>query len=160
MEVLQFFYRSTSRELRRLDSVSRSPIYASFTETLDGSSTIRAFKSEVDICIMFFFIELLCQSCFHIYLYWFKSAIFADNYIYKILELINACFGQDFFFTTFSQHVTLYQQTSYTELTASLWLSLRLQVLYHKNWNDFMTVCLLTSDMIRSKMFLLWSSIH
>ncbi|PPR83350.1 hypothetical protein GOBAR_AA37358 [Gossypium barbadense] len=43
---LQFFYRSTSRELRRLDSVSRSPIYASFTETLDGSSTIRAFNSE------------------------------------------------------------------------------------------------------------------
>lgn len=43
----QFYYRSTSRELRRLDSVSRSPIYASFTETLDGASTIRAFKSEV-----------------------------------------------------------------------------------------------------------------
>ncbi|KAG8379711.1 hypothetical protein BUALT_Bualt07G0117400 [Buddleja alternifolia] len=43
----QFYYRSTSRELRRLDSVSRSPIYASFTETLDGSSTIRAFNSVV-----------------------------------------------------------------------------------------------------------------
>ncbi|MED6116528.1 ABC transporter C member 13 [Stylosanthes scabra] len=43
---LQFFYRSTSRELRRLDSVSRSPIYTSFSETLDGTSTIRAFKSE------------------------------------------------------------------------------------------------------------------
>lgn len=46
-KILQFYYRSTSRELRRLDSVSRSPIYASFTETLDGSSTLRAFKSEV-----------------------------------------------------------------------------------------------------------------
>ncbi|XP_027926578.1 ABC transporter C family member 13-like isoform X3 [Vigna unguiculata] len=43
----QFFYRSTSRELLRLDSVLRSPIYSSFTETLDGSSTIRAFKSEL-----------------------------------------------------------------------------------------------------------------
>lgn len=43
----QFYYRSTSRELRRLDSVSRSPIYASFTETLDGSGTIRAFNSVV-----------------------------------------------------------------------------------------------------------------
>ncbi|KAL5574463.1 hypothetical protein UlMin_016162 [Ulmus minor] len=78
---LQFFYRSTSRELRRLDSVSRSPIYASFTETLDGSSTIRAFNSE------------------------------------------------DYFLARFIKHVTLYQQTSYTELTASLWLSLRLQLL-------------------------------
>ncbi|KAI4355833.1 hypothetical protein L6164_004569 [Bauhinia variegata] len=78
---LQFFYRSTSRELRRLDSVSRSPIYTSFTETLDGSSTIRAFKSE------------------------------------------------DVFFAKFTEHVTLYQKTSYTETAASLWLSLRLQLL-------------------------------
>lgn len=78
---LQFFYRSTSRELRRLDNVSRSPIYASFTETLDGSSTLRAFKSE------------------------------------------------DYFLTRFTEFVSLYQRTSYSELTASLWLSLRLQLL-------------------------------
>ncbi|RLN12234.1 ABC transporter C family member 13 isoform X2 [Panicum miliaceum] len=63
---LQFYYRSTSREVRRLDSVARSPIYSSFTEMLDGSSTIRAFQKE---------------------------------------------------------------KTSYSELIASLWLSLRLQLL-------------------------------
>ncbi|GAV71444.1 ABC_tran domain-containing protein/ABC_membrane domain-containing protein [Cephalotus follicularis] len=78
---LQFFYRSTSRELRRLDSVSRSPIYASFTEALDGSSTIRAFKSE------------------------------------------------EYFLARFTDLVAQYQRTSYSELTASLWLSLRLQLL-------------------------------
>ncbi|KAL2242765.1 UNVERIFIED_CONTAM: ABC transporter C family member 13 [Sesamum indicum] len=78
---LQVYYRSTSRELRRLDSVSRSPIYASFTETLDGSSTIRAFNSV------------------------------------------------DFFLFRFMQHVQTYQRTSYTEIIASLWLSLRLQLL-------------------------------
>ncbi|CAI0420807.1 unnamed protein product [Linum tenue] len=78
---LQFFYRSTSRELRRLDSVSRSPIYATFTETLKGSSTIRAFKSE------------------------------------------------EFFQHKFTEHVTLYQRTSYSETIASLWLSLRLQLI-------------------------------
>ncbi|KAL0319052.1 UNVERIFIED_CONTAM: ABC transporter C family member 13 [Sesamum angustifolium] len=78
---LQVYYRSTSRELRRLDSVSRSPIYASFTETLDGSSTIRAFNSV------------------------------------------------DFFLFRFMQHVETYQRTSYTEIIASLWLSLRLQLL-------------------------------
>ncbi|XP_059642397.1 ABC transporter C family member 13 isoform X2 [Cornus florida] len=81
LSYVQFYYRSTSRELRRLDSVSRSPIYASFTETLDGSSTIRAFKSE------------------------------------------------EFFVSKFAEHVTLYQRTSYSEITASLWLSLRLQFL-------------------------------
>lgn len=78
---LQFYYRSTSRELRRLDSVSRSPIYASFTETLDGAATIRAFKSE------------------------------------------------EFFLLRFIQHITLYQRTSFSEVTASLWLSLHLQLL-------------------------------
>ncbi|KAJ0075562.1 hypothetical protein Patl1_34753 [Pistacia atlantica] len=82
LEILQFFYRSTSRELRRLDSVSRSPIYTSFTETLDGSSTIRAFKSE------------------------------------------------EYFLAKFNEHVALYHRTSYSELTASLWLSLRLQHLF------------------------------
>ncbi|XP_058067677.1 ABC transporter C family member 13 isoform X8 [Magnolia sinica] len=78
---LQFYYRSTSRELRRLDSVSRSPIYASFTETLDGSSTIRAFNAK------------------------------------------------EYFFTRFTEHIALYQQTSYSEIIASLWLSLRLQLI-------------------------------
>ncbi|OMO74143.1 hypothetical protein COLO4_26706 [Corchorus olitorius] len=72
---------STSRELRRLDSVSRSPIYASFTETLDGSSTIRAFNSE------------------------------------------------DYFLARFTETVAQYQRTSYSELIASLWLSLRLQLI-------------------------------
>ncbi|VFQ87273.1 unnamed protein product [Cuscuta campestris] len=76
---LQFYYRSTSRELRRLDSVSRSPIYASFTESMDGSSTIRAFMSK------------------------------------------------DLFLTRFFQNMMVYQRTSYSEATASLWLSLRLQ---------------------------------
>ncbi|XP_060205268.1 ABC transporter C family member 13 isoform X1 [Lycium barbarum] len=78
---LQLYYRSTSRELRRLDSVSRSPIYASFTETLDGSSTIRGFNCE------------------------------------------------DLFLLKFNQHLMIYQRTSYSEVTASLWLSLRLQLL-------------------------------
>ncbi|XP_052486869.1 ABC transporter C family member 13 isoform X2 [Gossypium raimondii] len=82
---LQFFYRSTSRELRRLDSVSRSPIYASFTETLDGSSTIRAFNSE------------------------------------------------DYFLARFTELVAQYQRTSYSELIASLWLSLRLQATHFRN---------------------------
>ncbi|XP_072526196.1 ATP-binding cassette sub-family C member 2-like [Salminus brasiliensis] len=37
------FYLTTSRQLRRLDSVSRSPIYSHFGETVSGLSVIRAF---------------------------------------------------------------------------------------------------------------------
>lgn len=40
----QKFYMRTSRELKRLESVSRSPIYAHFQESLNGVSTIRAFQ--------------------------------------------------------------------------------------------------------------------
>lgn len=61
--------------------MSRSPIYASFTETIDGSSTIRAFKST------------------------------------------------DLFLIKFFQHLMVYQRTSYLEVMAGLWLSLRLQLL-------------------------------
>lgn len=78
---LQVYYRATSRELRRLDSVSRSPIYTSFTEALDGASTIRAFT---------------------------KQALFTSQN---------------------HEHVTLNQRASYSELAASVWLSIRLQLL-------------------------------
>ncbi|KAG0794583.1 hypothetical protein G6F22_005317 [Rhizopus arrhizus] len=40
------FYLRISRELKRLNSVSRSPIYSQFTESLVGVTTIRAYSVE------------------------------------------------------------------------------------------------------------------
>jgi ABC-type multidrug transport system fused ATPase/permease subunit len=43
--MLMNWFRHTSRELKRLEGISRSPIFASFSETLNGLSSIRAFGS-------------------------------------------------------------------------------------------------------------------
>ncbi|KAF8513407.1 P-loop containing nucleoside triphosphate hydrolase protein [Hysterangium stoloniferum] len=43
---IMIYYLATGRELKRLDATSRSPIFTSFSETLGGVSTIRAFGQE------------------------------------------------------------------------------------------------------------------
>ncbi|XP_054850774.1 multidrug resistance-associated protein 1-like isoform X1 [Eublepharis macularius] len=43
---VQRFYVATSRQLKRLESVSRSPVYSHFNETLLGVSVIRAFQEQ------------------------------------------------------------------------------------------------------------------
>ncbi|TPX60041.1 hypothetical protein PhCBS80983_g02066 [Powellomyces hirtus] len=44
--IFQKVYRGASRDLKRLDSTTRSPLYASFGETLVGAASIRAYGEQ------------------------------------------------------------------------------------------------------------------
>ena len=42
----QRVYIACARQIKRIDSIQRSPIYAFFSETLTGTSSIRAFQEQ------------------------------------------------------------------------------------------------------------------
>ena len=46
LSLIYSYYLATSRELKRLDAVSKSPIFAWFSESLAGLSTIRAYNHQ------------------------------------------------------------------------------------------------------------------
>ncbi|OUM63265.1 hypothetical protein PIROE2DRAFT_43511 [Piromyces sp. E2] len=43
---VQQLYRNASREMKRLESILRSPVYVNFTETIQGLPTIRAYHKQ------------------------------------------------------------------------------------------------------------------
>lgn len=40
------YFQSTAREVKRLDAITRSPVYAQFGEALNGLATIRAYRAQ------------------------------------------------------------------------------------------------------------------
>ncbi|CAL1547665.1 unnamed protein product [Lymnaea stagnalis] len=69
--LIQRFYIPTSRQLKRIESTTRSPIYAHFSETVGGAASIRAYgvserfisesRGKVDHNLSFYFASLVAN---------------------------------------------------------------------------------------------------
>jgi ATP-binding cassette, subfamily C (CFTR/MRP), member 1 len=136
--ILFYYYRAqqyfikTSRELTRLDSLSRSPIYALFAETLDGLSTIRAFGDEARLTSKS---NKLLDSNQQAYFLNFS----ANCWLAVRLELAGACI------VTFTALSAVFSRQFYTDASeesrhqfagmAGLGISLALGVTQSLNWS-------------------------
>lgn len=50
---LRFYYIRTARELQRLDSIARTPVYTHITETFNGLATVRSFDLQSRMSIQY-----------------------------------------------------------------------------------------------------------
>ena len=67
-KLISRYYLKTSRELKRLESVCRSPVFSHISETLDGLETIRTRGNQRDFIERFYrylqkLVKCLCFAC-------------------------------------------------------------------------------------------------
>jgi ABC-type multidrug transport system fused ATPase/permease subunit len=81
---IQRHFRKSSRELKRLDGVTRSPIYNHFGEMLAGLSTIRAYKKENTFINMHHHLCDINKRCFFAF-------NMTSRWLSLRLDIISAC---------------------------------------------------------------------
>ncbi|KAK0045854.1 multidrug resistance-associated protein 1-like isoform X1 [Biomphalaria pfeifferi] len=93
--LIQRFYIPTSRQLKRIESTTRSLIYVHFTETVSGAATIRAYgvterfiedsKARVDHNLSFYFASLVSNRWLGLYLECIGNLIILAAAIFVLL---------------------------------------------------------------------------
>ncbi|RYH30827.1 ATP-binding cassette domain-containing protein [archaeon] len=81
---IQAYFRKASREMKRLDSISRSPMYSLYGEVLSGLVTIKAFKYVPVFTKKFY--ALIDENMSHFFVFWFSARWLAVR-----LDLISNC---------------------------------------------------------------------
>lgn len=76
--ILQHFYIRTITQLKRIHSVRRSPVYAHLSESIAGTSSIRAYRQQdkftdkndmlVDDCNIAWYVIVICQRFLALFL--------------------------------------------------------------------------------------------
>ncbi|XP_041373545.1 multidrug resistance-associated protein 1-like isoform X2 [Gigantopelta aegis] len=93
--LIQRFYIPTSRQLKRIESVTRSPIYTHFSETISGAHSIRAYQaserfiaessSRVDKNLSFYFAGLASNRWLGFYLAFLGNIIVLAAALFAVL---------------------------------------------------------------------------
>ncbi|KPP67593.1 multidrug resistance-associated protein 1-like [Scleropages formosus] len=123
---VQRFYVATSRQLKRLESVSRSPMLSHFTETLLGTSVIRAFGEQER------FISECNRHIDHNQKAYFPSIV-ANRWLAVRLEFVGSCI------VMFAALFAVVSRDSLSPGIVGLSISYALQVTASLNWLVRMT---------------------
>ena len=94
------YYRNTAREVQRLDSISKSPIYAAFGEALNGATSIQAYganerfegvnRARVDFNLRANYVSLAANRWLTVRLEFFSNLLVA---LTAVLAVCTSIFG-------------------------------------------------------------------
>ncbi|XP_049715652.1 ATP-binding cassette sub-family C member 3 isoform X2 [Elephas maximus indicus] len=118
---VQRFYVATSRQLKRLESVSRSPIYSHFSETVTGASVIRAYGRTQDfVAISHAKVDINQKSCY--------AYIISNRWLGIRVEFVGTCV------VLFAAFFAVTGRSSLSPGLVGLSVSYALQVTFALNW--------------------------
>ncbi|XP_004859793.1 canalicular multispecific organic anion transporter 2 isoform X4 [Heterocephalus glaber] len=118
---VQRFYVATSRQLKRLESASRSPIFSHFSETVTGTSVIRAYGRTEDFRVLSDIkVDTNQKSCY--------SYIISNRWLSMRVEFVGNCM------VFFAAMFAVIGRSSLSPGLVGLSVSYALQVTMSLNW--------------------------